>query len=282
MESVSPTTALLRRADPWLPWLPLLYLGGLLGLRQWNDGLYRWTLVEDGLLEYATAVAYLLSSLLAFLAARRLRALGRRGLARFWFLAAAGFFLIAGEEVSWGQRILGIETPEAWAAINRQEETTLHNLSFVQKNITHLAYMAVGLGGALAWLLPQFWRGGKPWLSWILPPGRLALWFLPAAVFYLGVEIIHQYTENGVADAVRGLFGGHDPAVRQAWEQAYAALFGTTNKYYFLHQEGFECLLSGGFLVHTLRVWDRAGQAAAGGAAVPAGTERGEGLRRAA
>jgi hypothetical protein len=38
------------------------------------------------------------------------------------------FFFGAGEEISWGQRILGIETPEEGAKLNEQEEINIHNL----------------------------------------------------------------------------------------------------------------------------------------------------------
>lgn len=41
-------------------------------------------------------------------------------------------FLAAGEEISWGQRIIGWETPEAIKEINAQEETNLHNLTWFQ------------------------------------------------------------------------------------------------------------------------------------------------------
>jgi hypothetical protein len=42
---------------------------------------------------------------------------------------AVVFFFGAGEEISWGQRILGFETPESVSQVNRQEEFNLHNLS---------------------------------------------------------------------------------------------------------------------------------------------------------
>lgn len=35
---------------------------------------------------------------------------------------------MAMEEISWGQRLFGWETPAAWAALNHQGETNLHNL----------------------------------------------------------------------------------------------------------------------------------------------------------
>lgn len=42
------------------------------------------------------------------------------------------FFFAAGEEISWGQRILGIETPEFIESHNVQKELTLHNLDIIQ------------------------------------------------------------------------------------------------------------------------------------------------------
>ena len=40
------------------------------------------------------------------------------------------FFVGLGEEISWGQRILNIETPEAIKEINAQGELTIHNLEW--------------------------------------------------------------------------------------------------------------------------------------------------------
>ncbi len=44
-------------------------------------------------------------------------------------LFAVGFFMLFGEEISWGQRLLGFETPEAFKEINVQDEFNLHNLA---------------------------------------------------------------------------------------------------------------------------------------------------------
>ena len=40
------------------------------------------------------------------------------------------FFFGFGEEISWGQRIFGFETPEAIANSNIRDEFTIHNLEF--------------------------------------------------------------------------------------------------------------------------------------------------------
>lgn len=54
-------------------------------------------------------------------------------LKRLSFLGfAVLFFLTVGEEISWGQRIFGIETPNFIKGVNVQEEITLHNLNIFQ------------------------------------------------------------------------------------------------------------------------------------------------------
>ena len=41
---------------------------------------------------------------------------------------ALAFFLFAMEEISWGQRIVGFDSPEALIGVNQQGEATIHNL----------------------------------------------------------------------------------------------------------------------------------------------------------
>lgn len=93
---------------------------------------------EDGPIEMATAVLYLaaawvnvrLSARFAGVAWTRLGLLGLAGL----------FFLVAMEEISWGQRLLGFATPEALDTLNVQSEFNLHNLWSTSLN------NAIGLG----------------------------------------------------------------------------------------------------------------------------------------
>jgi hypothetical protein len=83
---------------------------------------------EDGIVEWLTVLGLLLGSLVCF--SRFLKLLRKKSV---WFLFVTfglGLFLFfaAGEEISWGQRIFGIETPEYFKANNAQQETNLHNL----------------------------------------------------------------------------------------------------------------------------------------------------------
>jgi hypothetical protein len=49
-----------------------------------------------------------------------------------FFILGTFCFIACGEEISWGQRIFEIQTPDFLKKINRQDETNLHNIVFLQ------------------------------------------------------------------------------------------------------------------------------------------------------
>lgn len=79
--------------------------------------------VEDGFFEYLTAIFFFISSILFFLAY-----LSKKN--NFLLLISIAMFIGAGEEISWGQRIIGFSTPEGIAEINVQDEFNFHNINF--------------------------------------------------------------------------------------------------------------------------------------------------------
>lgn len=155
---------------------------------------YRWFVREDSLAEWATWASYFTAALLALPAARAFAARREILPASLVALLGAALFFVAMEEISWGQRLFGIETPEALAE-NVQGELTLHNLPKAQHYL-HRAYIAVGLAGGLGWLLaPGFWRLPRlRWIAGLIPPWTLAPWFLPVSVVYLVYETATQRT----------------------------------------------------------------------------------------
>jgi hypothetical protein len=87
-------------------------------------------LSEDGPIENGTAAVLVAGAVLAL--ARGSRSGGRRdwrGLATGLFLAVVLVFG-AGEELSWGQRMLGYASPAFFQEMNSHGEVTLHNLVF--------------------------------------------------------------------------------------------------------------------------------------------------------
>lgn len=58
-------------------------------------------------------------------------------------LMAIAFFFAAGEEISWGQRIFGIESSEFFLQNNKQAETNLHNLVVGKTSINKLIFSQI-------------------------------------------------------------------------------------------------------------------------------------------
>jgi hypothetical protein len=88
---------------------------------------------EDGPVEDIGAFALAVGAVLAFVAFRRAGREPARDRAaqvrRLSYLGLALFLLVAfGEEISWGQRILGLGTPDVLRSANAQGEMNLHNL----------------------------------------------------------------------------------------------------------------------------------------------------------
>jgi hypothetical protein len=93
-----------------------------------------------------------------------------------WSVALVGALAciyIAGEEMSWGQHFFHWNTPEYWAAVNRQDETNLHNtFDIFEKTPRLILELGIFVGGLLVPLAAVFW----PWVR----ANRFSL-FLPAA-----------------------------------------------------------------------------------------------------
>lgn len=137
-------------------------------------------LQENGPVEWATFLALLGSSLLGCL---RARAVGGKVASTFLIFFSLGTFLVAMEEISWGQWVLAFETPELVRSHNVQHELNLHNLEGIHSSLFHL-HAAFGLGGLLGLLLSR-----SRLLGPVAPPRVLGLWFLIQAL--LGTLAIH-------------------------------------------------------------------------------------------
>lgn len=88
---------------------------------------------EDGFVEYASSVFWFLAAVLVFLHTIKSNERGKenRHLLIFNIALIVFFVFCAGEEISWGQRIIGIETPEVFKEINIQKEINLHNIGSI-------------------------------------------------------------------------------------------------------------------------------------------------------
>lgn len=118
---------------------------------------------EDTWVEYAQFIFYLLTSFISLKTAFLLKKRSSILLAIFLTIAL-GFFVVAGEEISWGQRIFGIVTPEEIAKNNTQGELNLHNNDKIFGYV-YRAYLLIAAYGAFAWLFKVFFldRFFKRW-----------------------------------------------------------------------------------------------------------------------
>lgn len=174
----------------WLGLPLLLYLGHylarwVLSEAQWD----RWVLHEFGFTEQATVLLLVLALLAGLRVVQLAWREGRSGLAGFFLLFCLGCLYFGGEEASWGQHWFGWSAPEAWEAVNLQEETNLHNLEgtrgwLLNKLPRNLLTLGIAIGGVLlplvlhrrgAQLRPEaFWGRVLPGLRCV-PAGLVVL-----------------------------------------------------------------------------------------------------------
>jgi hypothetical protein len=110
---------------------------------------FLWYTDEDHIVEWLTVLGLLLGCVVCI--SRFLRLLKKRS---WWFLTVTlllglMLFFAAGEEISWGQRVLGIKSSEYFKEHNAQGETNLHNLVVDGVKLNKLIFTLI-LGVAMA------------------------------------------------------------------------------------------------------------------------------------
>jgi hypothetical protein len=212
MEASLRESGVSRSWERVLVYTPFLLLGGsfLLLLPRATRPAMLWLLEEDHPVETLTFVFLFAGSVVGLGLARRLR---RRGepfrVWGFYLVFSIGLFLVAGDEIAWGQRVFGFGTPEAIREINRQGETTFHNIGDLQGRSEWLR-LAFGIGGIVGVALssrPAFARVGAP--SLLLP------WFLLISVHaaidawndYFPIQPRFDFTMQRTSEMVELLIG---------------------------------------------------------------------------
>jgi len=117
-----------------------IVLYGLILLRQ-DPGAFDVWIREDGLVEWLTFVVLGIMSVYSFQGSFSFVRHDETKAARsMWFLMGLLFLFGAMEEISWGQRVLGIQSPEWFLRHNRQGETNIHNLVIYGVNLNRLIF----------------------------------------------------------------------------------------------------------------------------------------------
>lgn len=136
-EEIQPRRPLL---SGWVHGLAAAWVAGMLGLGVARPESYRRLLQEDYLVEWWTVMLFGAAGFFALRLAWRERRL-------FDGLVGAFCVFVAGEEFSWGQRLLGITPPAPFLEHNVQQELTLHNFADIFGEPKWVLIMAlVGFG----------------------------------------------------------------------------------------------------------------------------------------
>ena len=129
---------------------------------------YKRLLGEGGILEYLQALILFTSAWVSWLIARDLwKRLEMRYHGLIYAMISLGMLFVGLEEIAWGQVLFGWKTPENIAAVNAQNQTTLHNLEFFQNYLDLNLFLV-----SVALLIFVLWRPPSRWIQTIMPNGK--------------------------------------------------------------------------------------------------------------
>jgi len=145
---------------------------------------------EDNLLECLQFIFYFTSAIFSFKLYKLFKQKNNKLNTWIFLLLSIGLFFVAFEEISWGQRIFGIDTPDSIKEINFQNELSIHNLEIFQHFALHTAYLFIAFYGMFSQIiLRKFFYKKYKHLLIFTPPFYLFFSFFTLASVY----IIHDY-----------------------------------------------------------------------------------------
>ena len=147
---------------------------------------FDWFRSEDGPLEWIQFFGYFLAFICSITILYKRRGIGINKKWLAWLILAVICFFVAGEEISWGERLTGIGV-ESIRAINSQGETSIHNIHFFHHYLLDPSFeiSCLFLG----------WIGWRAWPSIdAFPAKRYSLYFLLVALFYFYFDISQAST----------------------------------------------------------------------------------------
>jgi len=146
---------------------------------------------EDGILETLQCIQYLVSSVIGLFIYFRIKK--KKSLNAFiWLILSVLCFLLAGEEISWGERLTGISL-NSIADLSIQGETNLHNLPFFHNYLLDPLLQAISI--FFGWI---GWRK-YPFLS-SLPSKKQSLFFLFVSFFFAYYDLSWASTTEHIRD----------------------------------------------------------------------------------
>jgi len=159
-----------------------------------DDPFYKNLTKEDGVIENATVFVYLFSFIFSLSIAKQFKS--KKILFTLFLILGIGFFIIAFEEISWGQRMFDFESPD-WFPENIQDETNIHNLVVFQ-SYRNTAYVVVAFMGAFSWIIfplikrivKNVGKNYEIFLEYALPSKFLFSYFFSVLIFKLTMKFL--------------------------------------------------------------------------------------------
>ncbi|MBC3758247.1 hypothetical protein H7U19_07520 [Hyunsoonleella sp. SJ7] len=133
----------------WFPYGITAIFALFLGLNP-TRRLALFLLKENSLVENLTFLAFMVGCILGLKLSLKFHQRAQNKVLKWLIvLISIAFFIIAMEEISWGQQFLKFETPEWMGGMNAQNELTVHNISTFQgkSEILRLLFGLAGLVG---------------------------------------------------------------------------------------------------------------------------------------
>ena len=171
-------------------------------LHETDYGLYYRSVQEDEPLEWATYWAFIGAAAVFAMAALRQRL---SGVPIPWFLAGVSLFcfVVAMEEISWGQRVLSYRPPAYFLEHNYQQELNIHNV--IDADLRKIAVnLVIGVYGGLLPVLAAI-ASIRAWfdrIGIVVPP----LAFVPAFLAIFCLYQVYPWKFSGeIAELLLGL-----------------------------------------------------------------------------
>ncbi len=197
-----PTLAQLPRVKPLAVYVLVAIMSGVyLADRHGVIALPLFIYEDDGPFEWFTAIGFLVSAAVLLLVA--IRATGKKTRLGFRIatcVIALALFLLAMEEISWGQRLIGWESPDYFMNNNDQQETNFHNF---YNDYIWIAYQIFAmLVGSLIVFTEQPWL--RSTLARLLPGSER---LLPAKhYFYFAIAFVLLALYNELFEEIFAVF----------------------------------------------------------------------------
>jgi len=161
---------------------------------------YIFMISEDGPVEYATSIIYFVTFIFAILSSKIFFKKEQRRFRILYLIMALVFIFIAFEEISWGQRILGLQVPELFSD-STQNEINLHDLAPLSY-FEDPSFIIAGLIGGLLWIVVPKSKSTNfySFRRFFVPGWYLMSYFIPISIFYLILNLTppEQISSEGI------------------------------------------------------------------------------------